>query len=586
MWCRSVQGLLRFSSGLLVGISLIALGQTAAPSPSSTSPGKDAGPATQNSQNTAGQNQDPLKRPISEEEKKEHAKNFKKEVGSTYKKWLDEDVVYIITDEEKQTFKQLSNDEERDNFIENFWYRRNPNPDSLENEYKEEHYRRIAYANEHFAAGKPGWRSDRGRIYITYGPADEVNAHPAGGTYNRPQEEGGGTTSTFPYEDWRYRYLEGVGQNIEIEFVDDCMCGDYRMTMDRGAKDALLHTPGGQTLYESMGLSTRAQTIMGNGMESIGAGSMTALVNSQEFNRLQTYAKLQQPPPVKFKDLEEVVTTKITYNMLPFDVRADFVRITSDTVLVPVTIQVQNKDVTFVKKDDVQRGTINIFGRVTSVTGRIIQTFEDTVQIDSPAELFEKVATQASVYWKALPLKPGRYRVDIVLKDVNGDRKGTWSKGIVVPDFGEDKLASSSLIIADVMEKVASRQVGTANFVIGDTKVRPRVEPSNGSPASFKRSQNASFWMQVYNLSVDEKTHKPDATIEYDVENLATPDKPVVHRVEETSQMGNIGEQLTLEKSLPLTSFQPGTYRVRIKVYDKLSKQELSPTPTARFIVE
>jgi hypothetical protein len=380
--------------------------------------------------------------------------------------------------------------------------------------------------------------------------------------------------------------LEGVGQNIEIEFVDDCMCGDYRMTMDRGAKDALLHTPGGQTLYESMGLSTRAQTIMGNGMESIGAGSMTALVNSQEFNRLQTYAKLQQPPPVKFKDLEEVVTTKITYNMLPFDVRADFVRITSDTVLVPVTIQVQNKDVTFVKKDDVQRGTINIFGRVTSVTGRIIQTFEDTVQIDSPAELFEKVATQASVYWKALPLKPGRYRVDIVLKDVNGDRKGTWSKGIVVPDFGEDKLASSSLIIADVMEKVASRQVGTANFVIGDTKVRPRVEPSNGSPASFKRSQNASFWMQVYNLSVDEKTHKPDATIEYDVENLATPDKPVVHRVEETSQMGNIGEQLTLEKSLPLTSFQPGTYRVRIKVYDKLSKQELSPTPTARFIVE
>ena len=157
-------------------------------------------------------------------------------MSKTYKKWLDEDVRWIITDEERTAFKQLSNDEERDQFIEAFWQRRDPTPDTIENEFKEEHYRRMAYANEHFAAGIPGWKTDRGRIYIMYGPADEIESHPSGGSYERPMEEGGGETSTYPFEDWRYRYLEGIGQEVIIEFVDTCMCGDYHMTMDRSRK--------------------------------------------------------------------------------------------------------------------------------------------------------------------------------------------------------------------------------------------------------------------------------------------------------------------------------------------------------------
>src|SRR4029077_20836064 len=172
---------------------------------------------------------DPLKRPISEKQKKENAKALQKELGKTYKKWLDEDVAWIITDEERRAFKQLSNDEERDQFIEAFWQRRDPTPDTEENEFKEEHYRRIEYSNEHFAAGIAGWRTDRGRIYMRYGPPDEIDASPSGGAYDRPIEEGGGSTSTYPFEDWRYRYLEGVGQEVIIEFVDTCMCGEFHM---------------------------------------------------------------------------------------------------------------------------------------------------------------------------------------------------------------------------------------------------------------------------------------------------------------------------------------------------------------------
>jgi len=526
---------------------------------------------------------DPLKRPLSAQEKKANEKRFKQEVSGAYKKWLDEDVRWIITDEERSAFKQLSNDEERDQFIEAFWQRRDPTPDTIENEFKEEHYRRIAYANEHFAAGIPGWKTDRGRMYIMYGPADEIEAHPSGGTYERPMEEGGGETSTFPFEDWRYRYLEGIGQEVIIEFVDTCMCGDYHMTIDRSEKDALLYTPNaGLTLYEQMGMSTKAARFNG-GLERLGAGPFNQDLQSKQFDRLEQFAKLNKPPAVKFKDLEEIVSHKITVNLMPFDVRADFVKVTSDTVLTPVTIQIKNRDITFANKDGVQRGTVNIFGRVTTLSGRIAQTFEDTVQVDVPAELLPKTVDNSQVYWKALPLKPGHYRLDIVVKDVNGDRAGNWSKSLMVPDFGEDRLAASSLIVADQMYPVATKDIGTGSFVIGTMKVRPRVQPADGKPIAFKRGQKMNFWMQVYNLTVDEKTHKPSATFEYDVINTAT-NKAVVHTTESTDQMGNVGDQITLQKSLAAANLEPGLYRIEIKVNDNISKQTVGPTAT--FAVE
>jgi GWxTD domain-containing protein len=529
---------------------------------------------------------DPLKRKPSEKQRKQQKRALNVELSKVYKKWLNEDVVWIITDEERAAFKQLSNDEERDNFIEAFWQRRDPTPDTEENEYKEEHYRRIAYANEHFAAGVPGWKTDRGRIYIMYGPADEIESHPSGGTYERPLSEGGGETSTFPFEDWRYRYIEGIGQEIIIEFVDTCMCGDFHMTLDRSEKDALLYTPNaGLTLYEQMGMANKTSRFTGNGIERLGLGPESASTNSKEFDRLEQFAKLQAPPQVKYKDLEEIVNTKIITNLMPFDVRTDYVKVTGDTVLVPITVQLKYRDITFANKDGIQRGTVNIFMRVSTLTGRIVQTQEDPVQIDVPAELLPRTAENSAVYWKALPLRPGRYKVEIAVKDVNGDRKGLWSRGIVVPEYSDDKLATSSLIVADVMEPVPTKDVSTGQFVIGLNKVRPRVAPADGKPALFKRNkdQKVNFWLQVYNLGVDEKTHKPSATFEYDIVNVAT-NKPVVQKTESTENMGNVGEQVTLQKSIAAANLQPGVYKIDIKVNDNISKQTVAPSAT--FAVE
>ena len=531
----------------------------------------------------AQEEQDPLKRPLTEKQKKANAKALKQELGKTYKKWLDEDVRWIITDEERSAFKQLSNDEERDQFIEAFWARRDPTPDTPENEFKEEHYRRIAYANEHFAAGIPGWKTDRGRIYVMYGPADEVESHPSGGTYERPMEEGGGSTSTYPFEQWRYRYLEDVGQEVIIEFVDTCMCGDYHMTMDRSEKDALLYTPNaGLTLYEQMGMASKTARFNG-GMERLGLGPLSASQSAKQFDRLEQFAKLNKPPAVKFKDLEEVVSHKINVNLMPFDVLTDFVKVTGDTVLVPITVQIKNKDITFINKDGVSRGTVNIFGRLTTISGRVAQTFEDTVQVDVPPELLPKTTENASVYPKAVPLRPGRYMLEVVVKDVNGDRVGTWRRGMQVPEFADDKLSTSSLILADKMYPVASKNVGTGNFVIGDTFVRPRVPGADGKPVSFKRDQKLNLWLQVYNLETDEKTHKPSATVEYNVVNTTT-NKPVIHTVESTDQMGNIGDQVTLKKTLSAANLAPGVYKLQIKVNDNISKQVVDPSAT--FAVE
>jgi hypothetical protein len=274
----------------------------------------------------------------------------------------------------------------------------------------------------------------------------------------------------------------------------------------------------------------------------------------------------------------------VRYNLLPFDVRVDFVRVTSDTVLVPIAVQIKKKDITYVNKDGIERGTLNIYGRVTTLTGKIAQTFEDTIQDDVPPELLPKTLENASLYSKSLPLRSGRYRLDIVVKDLNGDRVGTWSRGIMVPDYSDDKgLSSSTLILADLMEKVPSKQVGIGNFVIGSTKVRPRLDGADGTPAKFNRNQKLNFWMQVYNLGVNEQNKKPSAQIEYDIVNAATK-KEIVHTTETTDQLGNAGDQVTLEKSMPLASLDPGVYQLTIKVNDNISKQSIAPT--AKFVVQ
>jgi len=529
---------------------------------------------------------DPLKRQRSDEDIRKAQKAVRQELKGAFKTWLEQDVTYIISEDERKAFKNLSNDEEREAFIENFWLRRNPNPDSPDNEFREEHYRRIAYANEHFAAGKPGWKTDRGRIYISWGRPDSIDSHPSGGSYQRPMDEGGGETSTFPFETWHYRYLEGVGDNIDLEFVDTCMCGDYHFTIDRGEKDALQHVPGmGLTQWEEMGQAKKQDRFKG-GFENLGTGPLASSQASKQFDRIELAAKIFAPPPVKFKDLENAISEHklLSGPIFPFDVRTDFIKVTDNTVLVPITLQLKNRDVTFVTKDGVARGVVNILGKVTTIMHKNVQTFEDTVEIEQPAELLEKSLDRQSVYWKALPLLPGLYRLDIAIKDVNNpDHIGIYGRSLEVPVFHDEKLATSSLILADKMNAVDSHSIGSGNFVIGNTFIRPRVAANSATPVSFRRDQQLNFWMQVYNLGIDEGTKSNEAKVTYQIVDAAN-NSVLLEKHLDSKDLGAHSDQLTVENTLPMAGLQPGKYKVTIKVADQISKQEIAQS--APFVVE
>src|SRR5450432_3909984 len=503
-----------------------------------------------------------------DKDQKRKLKKTLKELDTPYKQWLNEDVIYIISPAERQSFLQLETNEEREQFIEQFWLRRSATPDLPDNDFKEEHYRRIAYTNEHFASGIPGWKTDRGRMYIMWGAPDEIEAHPTGGTYDRPMDEGGGSTTTYPWESWRYRYMEGIGENVIWEFVDPSGSGEYHLTMDPGEKDALLHVPGaGLSLMESMGMASKADRFSrADGMTTpTTLGGTPSSMN--EFNRLEQYSKAFRPPQVKYKDMEAIVTARIVRDQVHFTWRTDYLKVTNDTVLVPVTVQVPNNQLSFETKEGVHSATLNVFGRISSLTGRVVQTFEDPVSKDFPDSLFQQSVKLQSIYQKAIPLRPGLYRLDLVIKDVKSGNVGVVNSRLQVPKFEDDKLESSSLILADQLEHVPAKQIGTGQFVLGSSKVRPKLD------GDFTTNEKMGIYMQVYNLKPDDKTRKSSATFQYTVKKG---DQQIMQFKETSEEMKQTGEQVTIERLLPLATLTPGKYSLEVVATDSISSKTIS----------
>jgi GWxTD domain-containing protein len=560
------------SVSILLGLSLAGPQQTP-PQPTSPTTSQQSSPQSQSETNA---------KPMTEKQRKAKEKKAREELATPYKKWLNEDVAYIITDEERAAFKQANNDEEREQFIEQFWLRRDPTPDTDENEFKEEHYRRIAYANEHYASGIPGWKADRGRIYITFGPPDEIEDHSSGGFYERPPEEGGGETSTFPFQQWRYRYIDGIGNNIIIEFVDPTMSGEFRMTSDPSEKDALLYVPGaGLTMMEQMGLSDKTQRFNNTDGTHLGQAFGGQPESMNEFNRIEQFAKLQMAPKIKLTDLESEITSKISYNQLPMKVRVDFFPITDASVIATITVQFDNKDLQFRAKDGVQRAELEILGRITSMTRRRVATpFDDPVIIDIPPSMLQQMSQNKSIYQKAVPLPPGTFRLSVVAKDVVAGNIAIWEQAIPVPRMDPDKLSASNLILADLMQRVDRKSIGTGMFVLGDTKVRPRL-----GNAFKMEDQRIGIYFKVYNFGPDENTHRPSGQISYELVHTGGAEK-IFDFTEDLNQLPEANaSQVTIEKFLNFKDLKltPGSYTLRVKVTDKKRNQSLPLT--AQFTV-
>ena len=506
--------------------------------------------------------------------KKTNTKKSKQsgDLADHYKKWLDEDVVWIISDDEKSVFKNLKTEEERESFVEQFWARRNPDPRSPDNVFKEEHYRRIAYANEHFTSGIQGWRTDRGRVYIMYGKPDELESHPTGGAYNRPFNEGGGTTSTYPFEKWWYRHIDGVGDDIEIEFVDKSLTGEYRMAMTPEEKDALINVPNaGLTFAEEMGWSKKEdRPYFSAASQNDPSTSQYARAKDRPFARMEQFFNLQKPPQIKFEDLKGVVTAKVIYTTLPYDVRIDYIKLSSDRVLVPITIELSNKDLQFKKQLDFNQATVNVYGVVTSLTGRIMREFEDVISVEFLDQYFDRGKNKRSEYQKVVGLPPGqRYKLDLVLKDENSKSTGTLSIGLNVPKYDEETLHTSSIVLTNSVTTAPANSDQFEQYVIGDLKVLPNVK------SEYLPGQALIPYMQIYNMQIDQTSQKPSLEISFAIKK----DGKVLEEVNATpanSEQVFYGLRVVLLGRIPLKIAEPGKYTLEIKVLDTIANRTVS----------
>ena len=486
-------------------------------------------------------------------------RKMKKEPADAIKRWLD-DVGPIISVEERRVFLTLKTDEERENFIGTFWGRRDPNSDTEENEFREEYYERIAYANEHFASGIPGHKTDRGRVYIKWGKPDSIESRPSGGAYDRPSYEGGGSTTTYPFETWFYRHLDGVGDGIEIEFVDRTGTGEYRIARSPDEKEALA---------------------MGSGIGRRDPNDLTRASYQREqdtpFRRMEILSGLERQPPVRFGDILGLGITDsgvIDNNPLFFDVRIDMFKQSEARVITVFTVQADNRQLKFEPVGGIETAKLNVIGRITSVAGKRTGMFEDSMTTTATTVELASLKQGSSIYQKAVALPPGRYKVDVGMRDVSTGNKGVSSLAFTVPTYDEKKLSTSTMIIASKLRPTDPEDIG-ARFVIGSAKVVPNVF------GRFKQGQEVGVYMQVYNAELDQTTLRPAVDVDYVISKNG---KETFKQREDWSGLSESSQRLTLARLFPTQGLGLGEYELKIVIRDKVGQQLVENK--GRFTIE
>lgn len=492
-----------------------------------------------------------------------------------YKKWLNQDVRYLIMPEEKDVFQELTTPEEKERFIEQFWFRRDPDPSSAENEFREEHYRRIAFANERYSEGTPGWLTDRGRIYIIHGKPDQIESHEAGeAVYDRLPEEGGGTTSTFPFIKWWYRHIDGIGDNVELEFVDKRFSGAYQLARTPWEKDALMHTEFGHTFAEEAGVSSRVDRYRNR---TPGDKYTNYRAQDNPFERYRRHIMVMAPQAIKYKDFEKLVDVNITYEVLPLKVRLDYMKLDDGHVLVPITVQLDNQYLDFAKEGEVNIARMGIYGRIISLSNRLVMEFEDDLMSSYSPQLLQKGLRERSMYQKVVTLeKKGRYKLDLVVKDLRSGKVGVLQQVIIPPPYGEQKLASSSMILSGYIRTLDDIPDGEPMFVLGDVRIRPSMAKL------FPREGSMGVYLQLYNSAIDQTTFQPSLKVSY---RLLKDGKPVKEFIDEGGESVQYysGRRVVLIKVLPLQNLEPGDYSLQVESQDLIGNQTV--TNSDRFKV-
>lgn len=501
----------------------------------------------------------------------EQPRKIKREPKRAYTQWI-KDHDLILTQAERDAWDKLDNDDEREKFIEEIWRIRDPDPDTVENEFKDQFYERVAYANEHFSSGKPGRLTDRGRIYIKFGKPDSIESHPTGGAYERQSWEGGGSTTTYPFERWFYRYIPNVGNGIDLEFVDPTGTGEYRLARNPDEKDALLHVGGGPTLAELAGIEDRGARLMNAG--GVGLANYRRAQDSP-FEVLDLIRSLDADQPNTRNNVGTLTgTPTVDDATINIESQINFFRQSDNRVLAALTLQTDNSELTFTDSGGLQTARMNIFGWVTTVANRRVGKFEDSVTATATAEELSSTRMRKSAYARAFILEPGRYKVDLIVRDVESGATGVKHVGFQVPEFPADRLSASSVVLAAKLENM-ERGAAVGPFVIGTTKVIPNLT------RVFRRNDPVGVYLQVYNAAIDQTTLRPAADAEY---VLLKDGKELSKQLEDWRQINDAGQRLTLTRLIDTRSLTPGEYQIQVRIRDHVTGQTISPSAT--FTIE
>ncbi|HSR53559.1 MAG TPA: GWxTD domain-containing protein [Acidobacteriota bacterium] len=489
-----------------------------------------------------------------------------------YKKWVEQDVTYIITEDELDVFQSLTTPEEKDAFIEQFWHRRDPDLTTAVNEYKEEHYRRISFVNDRYGSGIPGWKTDRGRIYITFGEPDEVEYNP-GGPYIRKPWEGGGRTNVFPFEIWTYNHIPGIGQDVEVEFVDRSMTGEFKLALYPWEKDVNLHVDGeGQTTAEKLGLASRAQR----------PGLHPGFLNNYDFmkrmmgvrrkdlpmERALLYFKMQSPPDIQQKELQKIVDTRVSYQVMPVSLTASHVWIDETSALMPITLQIANNDLQFDLRGDRYLARVGIYGKVTSMTGEVIAEFEEVLNAQYNKSQLQAGRSQRSVFQRIVAAEPGRYKIELVAKDLNSGNLGTVTRSLLIPSMTPGELTASPVVLAERVDTLDEIPERPESFVIGDVRVIPNVT------RRFETSDEMGVYCQVHNVQIDQSTLAPSVEVEYEIQRNGRLQARFTDRSGSSINYAST-RRVVLVRSIPLSDLQEGDYELIVRVNDLLSGKEV-----------
>jgi len=226
----------------------------------------------------------------------------------------------------------------------------------------------------------------------------------------------------------------------------------------------------------------------------------------------------------------------------------------------------------------VSRAVVNIYARITSMARRVVNVFEDVVTVEVPTPLLGEASKGSSIYQKSVPLPPGTYRLNVVAKDIVGGNMNNYEMALHVPYYDDAEFGMSSVILADLIEKVPTRSIGAGQFVIGASKVRPRLGET------FRRNEKMGIYLQLYNFQADEATKKLSGTIEYEVVKTADNTKIFDFTEDLAALEGSSPTQTVIEKVLPLEGLEPGEYTLRMKVIDKIRNATLNPEVTFKVI--